>query len=533
MITTHKKKRPFKPENHTIASWILISTVVLFSAVLRFYTLPETIQFYDDQGLDMVSILQMEQVGEIPLVGPLLSIPDFYTPPTYYLIIQFFYNITRTVIGIVYGFALINLITVLIFILLTHAMMGMRAAVIMSILAGTSNIMIDHSRYFWQPHPVQLFLALWLLFLWWAYKEKQIFFLVLSSLCFQVALSIYPSPIILFPLAFVLIYSWFLIIRKSSRSLSVFSAGVTLGITFIGVFSSQILFETSRGFPTLKSILLTPKIPGTFPPLTGITENATAFITAFLATTKLPHPAMVTTTCVLGTIAFVLYRETRKKQTRHHLPVFWPVWAFIIGFGIFALVPLETNLHRSTALLPLALLFSTEILSRAFEKTAVTRLLAVIFLGSYIILNLYGAKWYWDGQAQNGVERTKRVARYILTDMQLRHVPESSAEFFYKIPNDPYNGSYGIYRILFWLIRDGGISYPLSKENFQMPHNYSNPQYKPYLYVICRGFTSTLDIEQNCIRPVTASHKYQQIGGETFENISVVILHRVNEAIHP
>lgn len=516
-------KRATSGKRH-IFSWILIGIILICAIIFRFYKLPETIQFYDDQGLDMVSILQMEQTGELPLVGPFLSIPDVYTPPTYYMITQFFYNITRTVVGIVYAYALLNLIAVIVLVWVARAMMGMRAAIIISILLATSNVMIDHSRYFWQPHPMQLFLALWILFLWWAYKTKHVFFLISATLWYQVALSIYPSPIILLPLAGYLIFSWFRIVRKSSVVISLCLTGALFAAAFAAVFSSQILFETSRGFPTLQSIFLTPKTLQAFRPFAGISENITAFVTSFFASTRLPQASMIATTTTLCITTFILYLLVGMHRTRHTHPVFWPLWAFVLGFGVFAFVPLEANFHRSAALLPLAFLFFADLLSRAFQNNMVTRTLGILLLGSYVILNLHSAKWYWNGEAANGVDRTKRIAQYILTDMRQRNIPDTSVEFFYKIPNDPENGSYGIYRILFWLMRDGGLSYPLSKNNFYMPHNYSNLRHKPYVYIICRGFTSPHEIEKQCIRPVITPHTYRQVGGTAFGNSTVVIL---------
>lgn len=530
---TPQTRQKSAPERHRTVSWLLIGIIFVCAAVLRLYKLPETIRFYDDQGLDMVSILLLERAGELPQVGPFLSIPDVYTPPTYYLITQFFYNITRTVVGIVYAYALLNLLTVAILVWVTRVMIGLRAAVIMSMLLATSNIMIDHSRYFWQPYPMQLFLALWLLFVWWAYQSNRMFFLFCAALCYQIALSVYPSPVILLPLTSFLTYSWFRRLRKSSIAAAACLTAIILALTFAVVFSSQIFFEISLGFPTLRSIFLTPKELYSFHPLTGIWENSVAFTTAFFATTHLPEIVRTIATSALVVIAIVLYIRTRTRRIRNPQPVFWPLWIFAFGFGVFAFVPLEAHYHRSASLLPLAFLLLAELLSRAFQKNTPNSILGAVFLGGYVILNIQSAQWYWNGEAVNGIDRTKRVARHILSDMRKRNIPDSSVEFFYKIPNDPLNGSYGIYRILFWLMRDGGLSYPLNADNAHMPHNYSQIHHKPFIYIICRGFASANDIDRHCIRPVTAPHTYRQISQETFNTITVVLMQNEENAIPP
>lgn len=524
-------KRLTKPVNKS-APWstnryLLLIALLLFVVVfLRLYRLAETIPFFDDQGLDMVSIFHIEQTGKLPLVGPFLSIPNIYTPPTYYYITHFFYDTFSSVINITYGYAMMNIISIIVLASAAYAMMGHKGAVIMMVLAGFSRIMIDHSRYFWQPYPVQLFLALWLLFSWRAITTRRIFFLLMASVWYQLALSVYPSPIIMFPLVISLIFSWYRNMGVKSWIRISLLSGFTVILPFSLVFSPQILFEATNGFPTLQGILQSPTAPTTFHPVSGIFSNAALFLTSFFATDPLMQlPELIVTTMLCGILIYLtLLLRSRTQPTS---PVLAPSWVFPSAFALFALVPLEANLHRSLALLPLALLWLTHLLTRTFTLRSGGRLLSLLVLGTYVILNVNAVKWYWNGQAANGIEQTKRVAHFILQDLQTRNIPHDSVEFFYKIPNDPNNGSYGVYRILFWLMHDGGVSYPLTDAYF-MPHNYSHLRHTPYLYLICRGFTSSEALQRDCVALATRPYRYRQISVATFETMTVFVLEYEN-----
>jgi len=512
-IITHRKIPP----------WLIITAIIIVAAALRFYRLSETILFASDQGLDMVGIWLVKKTGNFPLVGPFLTMPDVHTPPTYYLINWAMYSLTQSVTKVVYGYALINLLTILILTKLAHEMMGTRAAIFTSLLLAVSSVMIDHSRTFWNPYPIQFFLALSLLFFWWTYTTKHVLFLWTGVLCYQVALSIYPSPILLAPFVGYHIFRWYRQDAQKTRLISALFTLLTFGTTFAMVFSPQLIYEATHGFPTIANSIHADASGHSLHPVISVIQNAYFLTTMFFATNRLPQLPMITITIALCALYILLIYLTRAKR----LPLihtFFPLWTFVIGFCAFLFYPYEVHHHRNTALLPFMFLLTAYLLSRAWLKGSAAKIVAAITLLILIGLNVYGAQWYWSGTATNSLDLTKSVARFIESDMEKRGITDISAGFFYKIPNDPDNGSYGIYRILFWLLRDAGLSFRLDAKNIHLPHDYSTPVLKPYMYIICRGFTSQQIINEQCVSPVIQTANYRRLTQKTFENITVVVL---------
>lgn len=74
--------------------WITIALLLGIAMLFRLYRLPETILFNSDQGLDMITVWNMDHYGHLPVVGPFLSLPSYFTPPTYYYLTWFLYHVT-------------------------------------------------------------------------------------------------------------------------------------------------------------------------------------------------------------------------------------------------------------------------------------------------------------------------------------------------------------------------------------------------------------------------------------------------------
>lgn len=521
--------RPLATYPHTL-SVILLVTIFLVAGILRYYRLSVTIRFADDQGLDMVSIWQMQKTGTLPLVGPFLSLPDVHTPPTYYFINWFLYTLTHSVTGLVYAYALINLVTMAILVRLAYEMKGIRMAILTGIVFAVSTVMIDHSRSFWQPYPIQLFLSLSLLFLWRMNVNRSVLSLWAGVFFYAVAVSVYPSPILLLPLVCWHLVRWYRINRGLPIASSLMVTVGVLMVPFLLLFSPQLYFEFTRGFPTLMNVFAHHDELLHISPTVSVMQNLTELITIFFATDRLPYPHMFAATIVLIALCFVLV-WSRLKQVVSPVTSFFPLWAMLAGICGFLFYPFEVHGHRAWAFLPYAFLAFADQVDGAIVKKGVFRVIGLVLLGSYISINLHGGWHYWTGKAGNTIALTKEVARFISDDMRHRRVADTDAGFFYKVPNDPQNGSYGIYRILFWLLRDGNHSFPLDTANIHLPHDYSTPVLKPYMYIICRGFDSDESIRDHCVGAVIMEEQYTTLRMQQFQNITVVVLRALPSSV--
>lgn len=484
---------------------LLMAFPVLIAIIVRLYRITETIRFRGDQGMDLIVIWHMEHMGHLPLVGPFLSLKDFYTPPTYYYLTWFLYHLTQSVSGIVIGYFFMNIISLILLMKLAWNMGGKRLAFIVGGLFAISLIMVDHSRQFWQPFPMQLFMIISLLCLWHAFQRKNLTALWISTTSYMIALSVYPSPVLLLPYIGYQVTRWYKHNSKQSLLQSLFFSGITLAITFVVVYTPQIIFEISQGFPSLKLTGSLPSSINLHTIITGISENMFYIFSAYFAThIYFPNEAFYIVTFIAILFTAMIKWHTFSKTTR----AFLAPEMLAIGLIFLLLYRQDVHDHRMWAYLPFMFLITGMSIQQALNAKGLQKTLAIIILFTYSVLNLSGLSLYINGQIIDETAEAISIARYIKQSMNSRGLTQYNTGFFQKIPLDPDNSSYSIYRFFYWLLEDHTLTIPLKSKGNEPAFNYSVPIYKDYMYIICQRFTSIPDAEANCIKPIVGTKRY-------------------------
>ncbi|MDZ7586952.1 MAG: hypothetical protein U0946_04300, partial [Patescibacteria group bacterium] len=71
--------------------WLLTA----LGAILRFYRLPQTLQFLGDQGRDALVLKDLVVNFNLPFIGPITSVGGFYLGPLYYYLMAPFLWVAR------------------------------------------------------------------------------------------------------------------------------------------------------------------------------------------------------------------------------------------------------------------------------------------------------------------------------------------------------------------------------------------------------------------------------------------------------
>lgn len=189
----------------------MVLLVILFALFIRLFRFPELSWFFGDQGIDFMVAQRALKEGVWPMVGPYLGVPNFFVPPTYYWLLTAFLWIGKTPEMVTISFVAMDLVTLIILYRLVRLLVDKETGLIAAGLFAMSAVMVDHGRNMWQPHPVQLFLmaSLYALSLALVRRNKQGLWLIAAWGLYSVALSIYPSPIVLLP--FFLYHTWQLV----------------------------------------------------------------------------------------------------------------------------------------------------------------------------------------------------------------------------------------------------------------------------------------------------------------------------------
>lgn len=239
---------------HTYIHILLYAGIVSIALILRFYNFDDAVSFRGDSAWDLYIARSVVDDGHKVLIGPQLSVQNFTSPPTYYYFLSWLYDIFRTPQGVTFAFAIMNLLAMYCMVRLAVLLIGKEAGFIMAFLFAVSSIMVGQSHMMWQPYPLTLAIALSLLLLVKSNRNKSIFLFFLSLLSYMFALSVYISPILLFPYYFHMgarffkdVYSY----QNVKGSLVVLAFMVLAGVPFYGGYMYT---EWLHGFPSYTTL---------------------------------------------------------------------------------------------------------------------------------------------------------------------------------------------------------------------------------------------------------------------------------------
>lgn len=491
---------------HVVRSSIPWALVLILAILIRTYNVTGTIRFRGDHGMDLLIVRAMEQEGHRPLVGPFLSLRGFYTPPTYYYLTWASYHLTKSIEGIVYINVALNILTMLILMRLAYEMAGKGPALTAGLAFAVSSVMIVHARNFWQPYHVQLFLALFLYLLWRAFAARSVKLLWAASASFFIALSVYPSPLVLIPFVCYQVFRWYRTIAVRAPLSSLWHTLLTLALPAITVYMPQIIFEVTYAFPSLRHMDVDiASLPSLDRTLMRVGENAFYFLLSVTRIESLfPQAAFYIALFVL----FIYWKVFPWDRIPRTIRSFLSPGALIAGILVFILYTKDTYSHRTWAYFPFAFLFAGLGVSYGWMANGAKRLVMVAIAALYITLNLAYITPSFTNPNSNEMKEARDIAWYVMDDMKAHDISASDMSLFHKIPDDPQNGSYKIYRVLYFLVSEGALRLSINEHGNIPVFDYSQPKIRPHMYVMCQFFPSREAALEGCVAPVMQTTAY-------------------------
>jgi len=159
----------------------------------------------------------------------------------------------------VYLYASFNFLAIILLTAVIWLKNDKNTALILFLLMGINNHFLAQARQIWHPHPVLFFFSLALLLFTIAQKNKNELTVFLAIFSYSVATSIYISPVIFFPYFFINSYLFFL--NKNSQKIKALIQTITVFfLAFIPIYFTQIIFEISTNFSSLKALTSSSQI---------------------------------------------------------------------------------------------------------------------------------------------------------------------------------------------------------------------------------------------------------------------------------
>lgn len=315
----------------------------LVGAFLRLYRLGEFVTFLGDQGRDAIIIKRLLTFEHFPAIGAPTSVGQVYLGPFYYYFIApwlWFFRFEP--IGLALGVAIFSSFYLLVNYFIVKDLLGKKTALISTALLTFAGIIIDYSRFSWNPNLLPLFSLLTLYPLIKATQTKKLVFFIFAGafLSFSVQLH-YLSLLLLPPIVIVFV------VKRMLKG----SAATALSFLFFSlpllIFDLRHDFLNSRSFIKLfqtSAVASSNKLGEFLLTFTSLNE--------YFFSVKLPAAASLVFLIMLGLILFIIVkRNTIMRQTvvflllllaglsfysgpkyPHYFGMIYPIYAIVIGY---------------------------------------------------------------------------------------------------------------------------------------------------------------------------------------------------------
>ncbi len=229
----------------------VIVFIILLAAFLRFYKIDEYMTFLGDEGRDMLIMRKIWIEGDIPFIGPPMSVGGLYLGPLYYYLIAiatgiFWLNpIAAAGMNALFGIATAGLIYYL-----GRSWFGRIAGTISAFLYALSPVTIIYSKSSWNPNPGPFFALLAVLGIYKVHRTGNMLWLILTGAAFAFAVNMHYLSLLLGPVLLMLwIYELLLHSRGKLKRKNIL-LGTTLAVmAFLVLMSPLFLFEVKHNFP--------------------------------------------------------------------------------------------------------------------------------------------------------------------------------------------------------------------------------------------------------------------------------------------
>ena len=229
-------------ESKKISGKVLLILILIAAASIRFYRLPEYLQFLGDQGRDLLVVKDMIVNQKFTLLGPTASVGGFYTGPIYYyFMLPFLWLSNLHPVGSAVMAVLFGLATIVLVYYFVKDLAGEKAGLISALLMAVSPKMIDISRFSWNPNPVPFFSLAGI----YALYKRWVF---VSGICLGILVQLHYIDLVFGPiLGLALVFMFKL--KDLVKQILLVSAGFIVGNSMF------LLFELRHGFPNTKSVV--------------------------------------------------------------------------------------------------------------------------------------------------------------------------------------------------------------------------------------------------------------------------------------
>lgn len=166
--------------------WLILLAcfaILAIASYTRLWNIPNSLEFLGDQGRDALLVRRVFAELNPVFIGPVTSVGNMYLGPLYYYFMMPFLMLSYpSPVGPAYAVAVLSIITTGLLIFLGKKMIGLPASIIAAGLFATHAVVIQYSRFSWNPNPAPfaaLLMVYWTYLAW--YKNHTYWLLVAAA----------------------------------------------------------------------------------------------------------------------------------------------------------------------------------------------------------------------------------------------------------------------------------------------------------------------------------------------------------------
>lgn len=391
-------------KNIVAKNWLSI-LIFAAAAYLRFYRIADFATFLADQGRDAIIIKRIATGEHFPAIGAPTSVGQVFLGPFYYYFIApwlLVFNFNPA--GLAVGMAVTSLAYLAVTYLIVRKLFNKTAAVFAVFLSAFSYVLIQSSRFSWNPNPLPLFSLLTAYFFIEAVKTKKTWHFLLfgAFLSFSIQLHYLATALALPILVLAVIdlaNSKKIFVRQSFNYFLSF-------VSFVVFTSPLIIFDIRHGFLNFGNLLKLLESGA------GVGDGKFAGIIQTFSDVNrylFNISANSITTIVMAVIIIVLLTVNLYKR-KYDLSSFL---VFLIGGLIVAsLYPGVKHAHYLGMLYPFYIIVISVIMSDIFKYGLLDKSLVILFLAAYLYLNFQKYDFFWT-EPNRQIVHAQKVADFL------------------------------------------------------------------------------------------------------------------------
>lgn len=407
-------------------NWALVIAFIA-GVFLRFYKFSGFTTFLGDQGRDAIVVKRILSLEHFPAIGAPTSIGQVYLGPFYYYFIApwlMFFQLNP--IGLAFGVAIFSLLYLLINYFIVKELVNKKTALISTIFLSFSAILIDFSRFSWNPNLLPLFTLLTVYFVIKSTKTNKWYFFALSGAFISFSIQLHYLALFLIPPIFI-IYLIDLLKEKQQLIRKFVYLFICL-FSFIFFSSPLIIFDLRHNFLNSKLFLALFQSSGT-----GLLTKINSLFDTFFYLNLYSFNINLNKFFIYVLLLFIfviLLTLTKKSSSIKKI-----IFIFILTILGMSLYSGPKHPHYFVVLYPLYYVIVSYLFA-SLNLSSWEKYLTLFFIFGFIFLN-YQKYPYFRNPSNNQITLAKNIAQKILNNIEKKKftvtaLPEKYSDSTYR-----------------------------------------------------------------------------------------------------